>query len=441
MDLVRGGHVLHVAAVDERGLDAALAHGCARAVHGGEAAADDHDALALVIGVRQAERSDAQVLQAVDDAVGVLAGDAQLVGVVAADGHQHRVVALVLQVVDGVQVHVVEPGDRGLDVAGHRDVDGEDRLALAHLHCFHELLFRDDRFRAGGRGDQDVGFRQRALEFRQRHGVAAEFAGQVARPVDAAIGDEQPADVLAGEVLGDEFHGDTGTDEQRRVLIEPGEELVGEAHGGRGDRDRVGADLGVGANLLGHGERVLEQPAQVTAQRIGLLRIAKRILQLPENLGLTEHHRVEPARDAEDMSNRFLVLEREYRLPEVVSELPVVVDFWASWCEPCKRSFPWMNELQTLYGEDGFEIIAVNLDTSRKDAEEFLKQMPAKFDVAFDKSGKTAEAYNLKAMPSSFLIDTKGRLVHKSLGYRVKEKKIVEKKIQKLVGRNVVANR
>ena len=119
----------------------------------------------------------------------------------------------------------------------------------------------------------------------------------------------------------------------------------------------------------------------------------------------------------------------------------VYLDFWASWCGPCKRSFPWMNELQTLYGEDGFEIIAINLDTSRKDAEEFLKEMPAKFKVAFDKSGKTAEAYNLKAMPSSFLIDKNGRLVHKSLGYRVEEKKIVEKKIQQLVGRNVVANR
>lgn len=119
----------------------------------------------------------------------------------------------------------------------------------------------------------------------------------------------------------------------------------------------------------------------------------------------------------------------------------VYLDFWASWCEPCKRSFPWMNELQEQYGENGFEIIAVNLDESRTDAEAFLQKMPAKFDVAFDKSGKTAEAYNLKAMPSSFLIDKNGRLVHKSLGYRVEEKKIVEKKIQQLVGRNVVANR
>ena len=119
----------------------------------------------------------------------------------------------------------------------------------------------------------------------------------------------------------------------------------------------------------------------------------------------------------------------------------VYLDFWASWCEPCKRSFPWMNELQSIYGDDGFRIIAVNLDESRKDANEFLKKMPAKFDIAFDKSGKTAEAYRLKAMPSSFLIDRKGNLVHKSLGYRAEEKKILEKKIKQLVDKSVVATR
>ncbi|MGB5677369.1 MAG: TlpA disulfide reductase family protein, partial [Gammaproteobacteria bacterium] len=83
----------------------------------------------------------------------------------------------------------------------------------------------------------------------------------------------------------------------------------------------------------------------------------------------------------------------------------------------------------------------VNLDESRKDANEFLKKMPAKFDIAFDKSGKTAEAYNLKAMPSSFLIDRNGNLVHKSLGYRAEEKKILEKKIKQLVDKSVVATR
>ena len=100
VDLVGGGHVLHVAPVDERHLGRALADRGARAVHRGEAAADDDDALADVARVGQAQRGDAQVLEPVDDAVGVLAGDAQRVRVVAADGHADGVEALVLEVVD-----------------------------------------------------------------------------------------------------------------------------------------------------------------------------------------------------------------------------------------------------------------------------------------------------------------------------------------------------
>ena len=100
VDLVRRGHVLHVAAVDERYFLGALADRRARAVHRGEAAADDDDALALMAGVRQAERGDAQVLEAVEHALRVLARDAQLVGLVAADGHADGVEALVLQVVE-----------------------------------------------------------------------------------------------------------------------------------------------------------------------------------------------------------------------------------------------------------------------------------------------------------------------------------------------------
>ena len=119
----------------------------------------------------------------------------------------------------------------------------------------------------------------------------------------------------------------------------------------------------------------------------------------------------------------------------------VYLDFWASWCGPCKQSFPWMNKLQEQYKRDGFEIVAVNLDTSRKEAEAFLAKIPANFDVAFDKTGKTAKQYQLKAMPSSFLIDRKGKLVHKSLGYRNEEKKIIEAKIQELTSHNVVAKR
>jgi thiol-disulfide isomerase/thioredoxin len=119
----------------------------------------------------------------------------------------------------------------------------------------------------------------------------------------------------------------------------------------------------------------------------------------------------------------------------------VYLDFWASWCGPCKQSFPWMNKLQEQYGRDGLEIVAVSLDTSRKDAEKFLEKIPANFDVAFDERGQTAQIYKLKAMPSSFLIDRDGKLVHKSIGYRNEEKKVIEAKIQQLTTGNLVAKR
>ena len=123
VDLARGRHVLHVAAVDERHLAGALADRGADAVHRREAAAHDHDPRAGVARVGQAKRGGAQVLQAVDDAVGVLVRDAQLVGVVAADGDDDAVEALVLEVVEGevpAQLHV----------AAHLAAEARDRLVL-----------------------------------------------------------------------------------------------------------------------------------------------------------------------------------------------------------------------------------------------------------------------------------------------------------------------
>src|SRR5579863_797355 len=57
----------------------------------------------------------------------------------------------------------------------------------------------------------------------------------------------------------------------------------------------------------------------------------------------------------------------------------VYLDFWASWCKPCRQSFPWMNRMLDMYGDKGLVIIAVNLDEDRKDADRFLKEVPAKF--------------------------------------------------------------
>ena len=119
----------------------------------------------------------------------------------------------------------------------------------------------------------------------------------------------------------------------------------------------------------------------------------------------------------------------------------VYVDFWASWCQPCRKSFSWMNKMQSLYGGAGFKVIAINLDESRKQADKFLQQIPANFDVAFDPQGNTAEAYNVKAMPSSYLIDKNGNIVHANLGFRGNDEDELEAKIRKLVRQSTVASR
>jgi thiol-disulfide isomerase/thioredoxin len=107
----------------------------------------------------------------------------------------------------------------------------------------------------------------------------------------------------------------------------------------------------------------------------------------------------------------------------------VYVDFWASWCAPCKQSFPWMNEMQAKYGPRGLQIVGVTVDRKREDAEKFLASTPAKFTVAFDTTGKVAEAYRPKGMPTSYLIGADGvvRAVH--VGFREPDKAALEREI------------
>lgn len=119
----------------------------------------------------------------------------------------------------------------------------------------------------------------------------------------------------------------------------------------------------------------------------------------------------------------------------------VYVDFWASWCQPCRKSFTWMNKMQSLYGEEGFKVIAINLDESRQKADKFLQQIPANFDVAFDPKGNTAESYKVKAMPSSYLIDKNGNVIHANLGFRGNDEEKLEAKIREILRQSTVASR
>jgi thiol-disulfide isomerase/thioredoxin len=113
----------------------------------------------------------------------------------------------------------------------------------------------------------------------------------------------------------------------------------------------------------------------------------------------------------------------------------VYVDFWASWCGPCRRSFPWMAEMQRKYGPSGFEVVAVNVDRKRADAERFLDSTPASFTVVYDSAGAAPGAWSVKAMPSSFVVDANGNVAFVENGFRDEDAAERERRIRALLGR------
>lgn len=107
----------------------------------------------------------------------------------------------------------------------------------------------------------------------------------------------------------------------------------------------------------------------------------------------------------------------EGKLPEGTHGKVVMVDFWASWCDPCKDSFPAMAELQKKYADQGFVIIAINVDENRSDMDDFLKKNAAGFAVVRDASQKLVEKAGIGTMPSAFLIDPEGKVRFTHSGY------------------------
>lgn len=94
------------------------------------------------------------------------------------------------------------------------------------------------------------------------------------------------------------------------------------------------------------------------------------------------------------------------------------VDFWASWCIPCVKSFPFMNKLNTELEEKGLQIIGINLDEAREDADQFITKFSASFSLATDLNQQCAKDFGVKAMPSSYIIDRKGIVRHIHIGFR-----------------------
>jgi thiol-disulfide isomerase/thioredoxin len=95
----------------------------------------------------------------------------------------------------------------------------------------------------------------------------------------------------------------------------------------------------------------------------------------------------------------------------------VLLDFWASWCIPCRKSFPEVDRISKDFESKGLVVIAVNVDEERKNADAFLSQYPHSMTVALDSKGVAAQAFELQGMPSSLIIDRGGHVRFTHMGY------------------------
>ena len=111
----------------------------------------------------------------------------------------------------------------------------------------------------------------------------------------------------------------------------------------------------------------------------------------------------------------------------------VYVDFWASWCPPCARSFPFMNDLDREFRDRGLQVLAINLDEKPEDARAFLAKHPVSFALAADPSGQCPRDFGVRGMPSSYLVDRQGMIRHVHLGFRAGEAEKLRALVEQLL--------
>lgn len=109
------------------------------------------------------------------------------------------------------------------------------------------------------------------------------------------------------------------------------------------------------------------------------------------------------------------------------------IDFWASWCGPCRLSLPALNQLSKDFDAADFRVVAISVDYVDEDALDFLKRYPVEYPIAIDKSGDLGRAFAVAGMPSGYLIDRLGQIREIHVGFRKGDEALLKKSIATLI--------
>lgn len=120
------------------------------------------------------------------------------------------------------------------------------------------------------------------------------------------------------------------------------------------------------------------------------------------------------------------------KLSELRGEV-VMINFWASWCGPCREEMPLLEDLYNEYKDYGFTLLGVNVDENREAAEKLLGQIPVSFPVLFDPESSVTQLYDVDAMPSTILVDRDGNLRYLHRGYKPGYEKHYDEQVKALV--------
>ncbi len=149
---------------------------------------------------------------------------------------------------------------------------------------------------------------------------------------------------------------------------------------------------------------------------------------------------VEPGEQAATFSNPSVTGSGDVTLTDYRGKV-VYLDFWASWCEPCRAALPALEKLRKKLPAEDFQIVAVNLDKNPKKAMKFLKKHPVGYPSAHDPRGKLPSLYGLETMPTSYLIDRDGTVRYVHEGFRKADVDEIRAEIEKWIARDSVARR